>query len=190
MSAGADIVDPSPGCAGSPGIPVTKDTSMHALTEAQIRASLINVTQSERRNLTLPAEFSDTPWDAFDFYGARDRKLALVGYVVAELDGEPTGLLLRQAESKPRTRAQCAWCADVHLPNDVLLFTAKRVGDAGRRGDTVGTLACDRFQCNANVRKLPPLAYTGFDREAARAARITAMRANVEAFVRAVRDGV
>ena len=170
MSAGADIVDPSPGCAGSPGIPVTKDTSMHALTEAQIRA--------------------DTPWDAFDFYGARDRKLALVGYVVAELDGEPTGLLLRQAESKPRTRAQCAWCADVHLPNDVLLFTAKRVGDAGRRGDTVGTLACDRFQCNANVRKLPPLAYTGFDREAARAARITAMRANVEAFVRAVRDGV
>ena len=64
MSAGADIVDPSPGCAGSPGIPVTKDTSMHALTEAQIRASLINVTQSERKNLTLPAEFGDTPWSA------------------------------------------------------------------------------------------------------------------------------
>ena len=190
MSAGADIVDPSPGCAGSPGIPVTKDTSMHALTEAQIRASLINVTQSERKNLTLPAEFGDTPWSAMDFYGARDRKLALVGYVVAVLDDEPTGLLLRQAESKPRSRAQCSWCADIHLPNDVLLFTAKRVGDAGRRGDTVGTLACDRFQCNANVRKLPPLAYTGFDREAARAARITAMRANVEAFVRDVRDGL
>ncbi|WP_431803111.1 FBP domain-containing protein [Microbacterium sp. bgisy203] len=163
---------------------------MHALTEAQIRASLINVTKSERSHLTLPEDFADTAWDAVDFYGARDRKLALVGYVVVELDGEPTGLLLRQAESKPRTRAQCSWCNDVQLPNDVLLFTAKRTGDAGRRGDTVGTLVCDRFQCNVNARKLPPLAYTGFDREAARAARITAMRESVEGFVRSVRDGL
>ncbi|MGB4778268.1 FBP domain-containing protein [Microbacterium sp.] len=163
---------------------------MHALTEAQLRASLINVTQSERKNLTLPAGLSDTAWDALDFYGARDRKLALVGYVVAELDGVPTGLLLRQAESRPRHRAQCAWCADVQLPNDVLLFTAKRVGDAGRRGDTVGTLVCDRFQCNVNARKRPALAYTAFDVEAARQARVAAMRANVEAFVRGVRDGL
>ncbi|WP_454119541.1 FBP domain-containing protein [Microbacterium lacticum] len=49
----------------------------------------------------------------------------------------------------------------MQLPNDVLLFTPKRVGDAGRRGDTVVTPACDRFQCNANARRLPPLAYTG-----------------------------
>lgn len=163
---------------------------MHALTEPQIRASLINVTQSERRSVTLPTEFADTPWDTLQFYGARDRKLALVGYVIVELDGVATGLLLRQAESRPKSRAQCAWCADVHLPNDVLLFTAKRVGDAGRRGDTVGTLACDRFQCNENARRRPPTAYVGFDVEAARDARITALRENVEAFVRGVRDGL
>ncbi|AXA97637.1 MULTISPECIES: FBP domain-containing protein [unclassified Microbacterium] len=162
---------------------------MHALTEAQIRASLINVTQSERRSLTLPNGVSDTPWDALQFYGARDRKLALVGYVVVELDGEPTGLLLRQADARPKSRAQCSWCNDIHLPNDVLLFTAKRVGDAGRRGDTVGTLACDRFQCNENVRRRPASAYIGFDVEAARATRIAALRENVEAFVRSVRDG-
>lgn len=162
---------------------------MHALTEAQIRASLINVTQSERRSLTLPNGVSDTPWDALQFYGARDRKLALVGYVVVELDGEPTGLLLRQADARPKSRAQCSWCNDIHLPNDVLLFTAKRVGDAGRRGDTVGTLACDRFQCNENVRRRPASAYIGFDVEAARATRIATLRENVEAFVRSVRDG-
>ena len=163
---------------------------MIALTEAQIRASLINVTKSERASFTPPPDLGETDWTTRDFYGARDRKLALVGWVVAVLDGEPTGLMLRQAEAKPRTRAQCSWCADIQLPNDVLLFTAKRVGDAGRRGDTVGTLACDAFQCNANVRKLPALAYTGFDREAARDARITAMRESVEAFVRSVRDGL
>ena len=159
---------------------------MHALTGAQIRASLINVTQSERKGITLPADFADTAWDALDFYGVRDRKLALVGYVVAELDGEPTGLLLRQAESRPRSRAQCAWCADIQLPNDVLLFTAKRVGDAGRRGDTVGTLACSEFGCSHTVRLLPPLAYEGFDREAARLARIERLGENVRAFVGAV----
>lgn len=162
---------------------------MHALTEAQIRASLINVTQSERRHVTLPADVADTAWDTLQFYGSRDRKLALVGYVVVELDGEPTGLLLRQADAKPKSRAQCSWCNDIHLPNDVLLFTARRVGDAGRRGDTVGTLACDRFQCNENVRRRPASAYIGFDVEAARQARIAALRDNVEAFVRSVRDG-
>ena len=38
-----------------------KVIAMHALTEAQIRASLINVTQSERKNLTLPSDLDDTP---------------------------------------------------------------------------------------------------------------------------------
>ncbi|WP_454148942.1 FBP domain-containing protein [Microbacterium lacticum] len=110
---------------------------MQALTENQIRASLLNVSQSERKNVALPADLAESPWDEMDFYGARDCKLALVGYVVALVDDEPAGLL-RQAEAKPRT----------------------------------------------------PEAYTGFDVEAARAARIAAMRENVTAFVRAVRDGV
>jgi len=163
---------------------------MHALTEAQIRASLINVTQSERKGITLPAPPEGLAWDALDFYGARDRKLPLVGYVVAFVDDVPTGLLLRRAEAKPRSRTQCSWCNDIRLPNDVLLFSVKRPGDAGRRGDTVGTFVCDHFQCNANARTLPPSAYTGFDVEAARLSRIAAMRENVTAFVRVVRDGL
>lgn len=163
---------------------------MHTLTEAQIRASLINVTQSERKNITLPVDPKDLAWEAMDFFGARDRKLPLVGYVVAVVDDVPTGLLLRRAEAKPRSRTQCAWCNDVRLPNDVLLFTAKRTGDAGRRGDTVGTFVCDQFQCNANARMRPTLAYVGFDVEAARLSRIDAMRENVQSFVRVIRDGL
>jgi hypothetical protein len=38
------------------------------------------------------------------------------------------------------------------------------------------------------VRKLPPLAYPGFDREAARERRIVALRENVVNFVRDIRD--
>ena len=58
-----------------------------------------------------------------------------------------------------------------------------------RNGDTVGTLACADFECSANVRKRPPVAYIGFDVEAARHQRIEALRRNVSGFVREVRDG-
>jgi hypothetical protein len=170
---------------------------MLPLTEARIRACFINATRSERTNMLLPADFADTPWERLDFFGWRDRKLPQVGYVVTELDdgfedGHEdgiTGVILRQAESRPRTRPQCTWCNDVELPNDVVLFTAKRAGDAGRKGDTVGTLACANFECSKNVRKLPPLAYVGFDRDAARERRIRMLRENVQGFVRSIRDG-
>jgi len=162
---------------------------MRPLTEAQIRASFINASQRERRSLTLPAGFADIPWDRRDYLGWRDPKLPLVGYVVAELDGEPVGLLLKQTESKPRSRPQCSWCSDITLPNDVVLYSTKRAGDAGRRGDTVGTLVCADFECSVNVRKRPTEAYLGFDIEAARQRRIATLQANVDAFVRSVRDG-
>ncbi len=109
--------------------------------------------------------------------------------MVAELDGEPVGILLRQADAKPRSRAQCSWCADVQLPNDVVQFSAKRAGNAGRNGNTVGTLVCANFECPVNVRRRAPLAYVGFDLEAEKQRRIVALREHVTNFVRNVRDG-
>ena len=162
---------------------------MLPLTEPTIRSSFINATRSERAHVLLPADFADTPWERLDYFGWRDRKLPQVGYVVTELDGQTVGVLLRQADSRPRSRPQCAWCNDVELPNDVVLFAAKRAGDAGRKGDTVGTLVCANFECSKNVRKLPPLAYAGFDRDAARRRRIQQLTENVQGFVRAIRDG-
>ena len=162
---------------------------MLPVSDAQIRASFLNASRSERKNLSLPAAFDTLEWDKLDYLGWRDPKLPLLGYVIVELDGELAGVLLRQAEARPRSRAQCAWCADVQLPNDVVFFSARRSGDAGRRGDTVGTLVCEHFECSRNVRKLPPVAYLGFDVEAARQRRIEALRENVGGFVRSIRDG-
>ncbi|QEO14342.1 FBP domain-containing protein [Agromyces intestinalis] len=163
---------------------------MHAITEATIRASFVNASKRERSILTLPEGFAELEWDRLDYLGWRDRKLPQQAYVVAIIDGEPVGILLRLADGRIRTRPQCSWCEDVHLPNDVVFYTARRAGEAGRRGDTIGTLVCAGFECSRNVRKLPPLAYTGFDREAARQRRIEALREHVTAFVRDVRDGV
>lgn len=162
---------------------------MRTLTDPQIRASFVNASRSERKNLSLPAGFDDLAWDAIDFLGWRDPRFPSIGYLIADIDGEPVGLLLRQTESRTRNRPQCSWCSDITLPNDVVFYATKRAGDAGRRGDTVGTLICENFECSQNVRRLPPSAYLGFDREAARDRRIEALREHVDAFVRDVRGG-
>jgi hypothetical protein len=159
---------------------------MQPLTEQQIRAAFINTSLRERSAITAP-DLDELAWDQLDYLGWRDRKIDNVGYVVAWVDGEPVGLMLRTGNGRTRTRPQCAWCEDVQLPNDVVFFSAKRAGQAGRNGNTVGTLVCAGFECSANVRKRPPLAYIGFDVEAARTARIEALRDNVTRFVAAVR---
>lgn len=159
---------------------------MNPLTADAIRASFLNVSQRERKAIPLP-DLAAVDWDKLDYLGWRDPKQPLLGYVVADLDGSPAGILLRQAEP-PRARAQCSWCEDVQLPHPVVFFSAKRTGEAGRRGDTVGTLVCAGFECSANVRKLPTLAYLGFDREAERERRILALREHVAGFVTNLRD--
>jgi len=154
---------------------------MHALTEAQIRASFVNVSQRERSGLAVP-DLASLDWDRVDHLGWRHPKSPLLGFVVVPLDDRLVGIALRQAEARPRSRAQCSWCEDVTLPNDVVFFSARRAGAAGRRGDTVGTLVCANFECSRNVRQPPPPAYLGFDIEAARLARIESLRERTRAF--------
>jgi hypothetical protein len=161
---------------------------MLSMTEQQLRSSFVNASQRERKEFTLP-DLAQVRWGDLDYLGWRDRKLPTVGYVVAEIDGAPVGVLLRQADGRVRSRPQCSWCEDVHLPNDVLFFIAKRAGTAGRNGNTLGTLVCAEFQCSANVRKRRPTAYVGFDADAARLQRIEALREHVDAFVRKVLEG-
>ena len=156
---------------------------MRPIDAARLRASFANASVRERKLIPLP-DLDAIDWDRIDFLGWRDQRQPLVGYVVSYVDDEPVGLLMKQTEARPRQRTQCSWCADVHLPNDVVMFGTRRAGAAGRRGDTIGTLVCGQFECNANVRKLTPPPYLGFDAEAARESRIAALRANVEGFIR------
>ena len=162
---------------------------MLPLTEEMLRASLLNASLRERQSLTPPPNLDEVDWNDLDYLGWRDRKFPNLGYAVVELDGAAVGVLLRQAETRPRTRAQCSWCEDVTLPNDVVFFSAKRAGKAGRNGDTIGTLVCSNFECSVNVRRRPALAYTGFDVEAERQRRIEALGERARAFARNVRDG-
>jgi hypothetical protein len=159
------------------------------LTETTIRASLINASLRERRTLSLPSHFPGLDWDRIDYFGWRDSKFPTLGYVILELDDGPVGILLRQSSGRIRSRAQCSWCEDVTLPNDVVLFSAKRTHEAGRNGNTIGTLVCAHFECSANVRKRPPVAYIGFDADAARQRRLDSLRNRIRRFGQDLRDG-
>ena len=161
---------------------------MIPLTEAGIRASFVNASLRERKAVTIP-DLAEVSWDDLDYLGWRDPKFPQLGYAVTDVDGAPVGVLLRQADGRTRSRPQCSWCEDVLLPNDVVFFVAKRSGDAGRKGDTVGTLVCSQFECSANVRKRPPVAYIGFDVEAARLRRIETLNIRVRGFLANIRDG-
>lgn len=160
---------------------------MHAFTEKDIRASFVNASLRERNAVVLPS-LADVPWDDLDYFGWRDPKQPLAGFIVVPVDDAPVGILLRRTEQRLRTRAQCSWCEDVTLPNEVVFFSARRAGKAGRNGDTVGTLLCERFECSANVRRPVPPAYLGFDVAAARQRRIETLRTHAATFARDIRD--
>lgn len=160
---------------------------MLPITATDLRAAFVNASRKEVSSITLPDWFDEADWGSLDYLGWRDPKIARRAYVVAPaLDGEHVGILLRRADAAPRARAQCSWCQDVRLPNDVVFYSAKLAGTAGRNGNTVGTLVCEDFECSRNVRKLPPLAYEGYDLEAARLRRIDELRMRAAGFVDAV----
>ena len=159
---------------------------MLAVTESTIRASFANASKKEVSDMSLPESFDSIDFERLDYFGWRDRKIARRAYIAVPTDDGLVCVMLKQAEAAPRQRAQCSWCQDVTLPNDVALFTARRAGAAGRNGNVIGTLVCANFECSSNVRKLPPMAYIGFDAEAARIDRILTLQIRATDFVAGV----
>lgn len=160
---------------------------MRPIDERTLRASFLNASRKEVSDLNLPAGFAELDFARLDYLGWVDPKLPRRSYVVAWADDVLTGVILQRAEQRVTARAQCSWCEDVTLRNDVQLYVARKAGPAGRKGDTIGTLVCAEFGCSQNVRVLPPLAYDGYDRELARELRIVKLQEHVAAFIAAVR---
>jgi hypothetical protein len=159
---------------------------VHALTEKQIRASFVNASRREVDRAVLP-DLTTQPWDHLDFLGWRDPKAPLAAYVVLELDGGPTGLLLRApGPGGRRKKAMCAWCRDL-VTVRAALFVARRGGASGRAGNTLGALLCEDLACSTNVRRPPTSSEAGDGIEAVAdqvvAERVEALRSRSAAFV-------
>jgi hypothetical protein len=161
---------------------------VNPLTDQQIRSSFVNASRREVNQAILP-ELASLPWGRLDDLGWRDRKRPLVAYVVLELAGTPTGVVLRGTgpSEGPRRKAVCAWCEDVVVSDDVSLYVARRAGARGRQGDTVGTLICTEFTCSGNVRRPPTRSEVGSDdpadREALTQRRIAGLQERSARFV-------
>jgi hypothetical protein len=162
---------------------------VRALTEQQVRRSLVNCSQGEAKALTLPKDFGDLDWTALELLGWRDPKAPLRGYLVVETDEGPVGIAVRAAESRmsSRTSAMCLLCQTTRSGDTVSLFTARRTGAAGRNGNTVGTYMCADLACSHRVRtEIPPWLQ---DRDPAEviAERAAELGERVKGFVAAVR---
>lgn len=156
---------------------------MLPLTDKTIRASFINATRKEASSLTLPADFDSIDWDRLDYLGWRDPKFDRRAYVIVpSLDGDLTGIVLRHPGPAGRKKAQCSWCNDTSTPNPVLMYSAKRSGESGRNGNTVGALICEDFQCSRNARRAPIPWYEDFDVEVERQRQIEELQLRVAAF--------
>ena len=162
---------------------------MRTPTQKQILSAFRGATKSEIAKVAFPLDFDEVDFSRREFYAWRDRKAQRRAYLVVEHDGELVALVLQRAEAKPRRRAMCSWCRDVEISQDAMLYTARRAGSRGRRGDTIGILVCEDFGCCKHARKLPPAYHKGTDLDAIREQQVAEMSRRVDAFVSEVLDG-
>ncbi|MFH8248962.1 FBP domain-containing protein [Microbacterium sp. B2969] len=161
---------------------------MRPLTEDDVRATFVNAGPDDLKLVALPADFLLTDWDHLDFFAWRDPRTRGRGYLIAEVEGEPTGVVLRAADGNPRARsAMCNLCHTMQPADQVTLFTARKAGMAGHHGDSVGTYICRDLSCHENVRLAAPLAPS--EVRGSVDLKIDGTRRRTEAFVERVLEG-
>ncbi len=129
---------------------------MKLLTDADIRDSLINASAAEAARMPLPG-LHEVVWSEREYLGWRDPGSAQRGYLAYWRDGRPVGLVMRASEARLRGgSAICSLCQTPQPANQVTMFTAQRAGQAGDRGDSVGTYICADLACSLLIRIVPP----------------------------------
>jgi hypothetical protein len=134
---------------------------MDPLTAADIRSSLVNCSKGEAKRLAVPRDLAERPWDDLDFLGWRDPSGADRGCVVADLDGQLVGIMLRCVPA-PNGRfaagrfagarvIMCSLCLTTHPGGGVTLMAAPR---RKNRENTVGIRICADFGCSLYARGL------------------------------------
>jgi hypothetical protein len=160
---------------------------MNPITEREIRASFVNCSKGEATRLGLPADLADLPWADLDFLGWRDPGAPERAYLVAERDGRLVGLSLRASGGSARgfaSRSMCSICLTTRTGGGVALMTARRTGEAGRQGDSIGQYLCSDLACSLFVRGLKSSAVGGdLDESLDRPSRIVRAVSNLHQFL-------
>ncbi|MFF7330020.1 FBP domain-containing protein [Streptomyces sp. NPDC090306] len=165
---------------------------MEHITETQIRASFVNCSKGEAKRLSVPRDLEELPWADLDFLGWRDPGAPDRAYLVARHDGGLLGLSMRAAGGASRSftaRSMCSLCLTTHTSGGVALMSARRTGEPGRQGNTVGKYLCADLACSLYVRgKRQASAGKGFDETLTPAEKIARLLDNLSGFVGKVLD--
>jgi hypothetical protein len=158
---------------------------MQPLVESDIRESFGNATEAELAQLSLPHDFVLTEWAHLDAFAWRDPRIAARGYLVTELDGSVVGVVLRAAAptGSHHRAAICNLCHTQQPADQVVLFSARRAGPAGERGDSIGTYMCSDLACQETVRLGRPPAPSEVQPSVKEIERIEGLARRTRAFV-------
>ena len=160
---------------------------MQAVTEAEIRTCFVNCSKGEAKRLNLPRGWPDWPWEDVDFLGWPDPAGSGRAYLVIPQEDELVGVALRHEPNSSRKSQMCAICLTTHSRGGVLLMTAAKTGDAGRRGSSIGTYMCADLGCSLYVRgKKQPALGLQYREDLSTADKIDRLRGNLAAFVTAL----
>jgi hypothetical protein len=160
---------------------------MRPVTEDDIRASFVNCSKGEAKRANLPKDLADLPWEDLDFLGWRDPGAPERAYVVAERDGGLVGIALRVTSGGYRgftQRSMCSLCLTTQTGGGVGLMTARRTGEAGRQGNSVGQYLCGDLACSLYTRGKKQTAGGGVIEESLTVEeKIARTRANLHSFL-------
>lgn len=166
---------------------------MRPLSRDEVRGSIMNLDPPTTR-VRLPAWFDEIRWARIDYLGWRDTRAQQRVYLVADVDGEARGVVLRQNPSQPTLAARavmCDLCRFTRRFNEVALFTAPRASaDKRRRLSAVGLLLCADLDCVRAVHRTPVTGPHDPPPEQVVASRRHGLRTRTVDFLRSVPDPV
>ncbi|MBM7085111.1 FBP domain-containing protein [Micromonospora humidisoli] len=158
---------------------------MEPLTEQEIRSAFVNCTKGESKRLYVPRDLAERPWPDLDYLGWRDPRAPDRAYLVTEVAGRRTALVLRCPTPTTRQppRGLCAICL-TSPAGGVSLMVAPRAGKAGQQGNSVGTYLCTDLACPLYVRgRKDPGPGTRMQESLTTAEKVQRLTTNVAAFV-------
>ena len=159
---------------------------MRPISENEIRTSFVNCSKGEALRLGLPRDLAECPWEDLDFLGWRDPGAPERGYLVAERASRLVGISLRATSGAGRgftARSICTICKTTRTGGGVALLSARRAGESGRNGNTVGQYICSDLACSLYARGKKVSAGTLLDETLDLDSRIARVRKGLDAFL-------